>query len=136
MVLKLWPTCKGLSSFSKNAVAAYMEFRFRDPLDWKSSSAGQPVSPSDQFLGTGDGNGQNFQLLKIYGKGDASYSRQISKPVEGTVQVAVDGAVLPPEFYSVDWTSGAIEIAEAHIPAVGLEVSAGFEFDVPVRFRH
>src|SRR3954467_2882563 len=35
-------------------------FRFRDSADWKSCAPGQPVSPLDQPLGTGDGAQTGF----------------------------------------------------------------------------
>ena len=106
-------------------------FRFRDPLDHRSSSYGHPVTAADQRIGIGDGVERLFQLSKRYGTGDAAYARPIGKPVEGTVRVAVDGVVQTGGL-SVDAASGVVTFDAA--PAAGLVVTAGFEFDVPVRF--
>jgi uncharacterized protein (TIGR02217 family) len=80
-------------------------------------------------IGTGDGAIRTFALSKTYGVGPAPYRRAIAKPVAGTVLVAVGGASVAA---SVDVVSGLVELDAA--PAPGLPVTAGFEFDVPVRF--
>ena len=56
----------------------------------------------------------------------------IRKPVAGSVLVAVGGA--PEANVSVDTTTGRVTFAAGHVPAAGAVVTAGFEFDVPVRF--
>jgi len=96
-------------------------FRFRDPADFKSCApSGQP-NAGDQPLGVGDGTRKTFQLMKG--------ARTIAKPVAGTVKVAVGGVAAP---FSVDTITGLVTLAAA--PAVGAVVTAGFEFDTPVRF--
>lgn len=107
-------------------------FRWKDHLDWKSCPPLQAVSATDQMLGTGDGVVAAFALVKAYGDGAASYQRRIVKPVAGTVRVAVDGVELAAEAFAVDATSGVVTLAAA--PGVGAAVTAGFAFDVPVRF--
>jgi uncharacterized protein (TIGR02217 family) len=74
-----------------------------------------------------------FALQKTYRSGEETYVRPISKPVSGTVQVAVaqDLKVEGLEF-TVDTATGLVVFDTA--PALGTEISAGFEFDVPVRF--
>jgi uncharacterized protein (TIGR02217 family) len=57
--------------------------------------------------------------------------RTINKPVAGTVLVAV-GGVAQSSGWSVDTTTGIVTFTTA--PANGAAVTAGFEFDVPVRF--
>lgn len=110
-------------------------FRFRDPLDWKSSSPSLDPSPLDQVLGAGDGAETKFQLVKAYGGGSSSYSRSIAKPVEGSVRVAVDGEEMGEgHAFLVDATTGIVSFMASHIPAAGATVTAGYEFDVPVRF--
>lgn len=105
----------GLTSLDElHAAIAFFEarrgrlhgFRWKDALDWKSCPPLQAVSATDQALGEGDGTRTAFQLVKSYGDEAASYERPILKPVEGSVRVAADG----------------------------VSVSAGFAFDVPVRF--
>jgi uncharacterized protein (TIGR02217 family) len=107
-------------------------FRWLDRLDHQSSPPGQPVTPIDQELGLGDGSRTVFQLVKRYGGALEPYHRPILKPVAGSVRVAVGGAELPPAGFSVDAATGRVTLAVA--PAAGAVVSAGFAFDVPVRF--
>jgi len=108
-------------------------FRFRDPLDWKSCNPSQTPDVSDQQIGIGTGDEFQFQLVKSYGEGENGHTRPISKPVADTVRVAVDGQeqVLQSEFV-VDPTSGSISFVTP--PVAGALITAGFEFDVPVRF--
>lgn len=109
-------------------------FRFRDPLDAKSCGPGETVSPFDQQIGTGDGAAATFQLAKTYGDAGGVWRREISKPVAGSVRVAVAGVELPETGFACDATSGLVTIEEEYIPQAGAAVQAGFEFDVPVRF--
>lgn len=108
-------------------------FRWKDWADYKSGPASRAVSELDQIIGTGDGQCRVFQLQKTYRSGEESYVRPIVKPVLGTVLVAVaqDPKVEELEF-TVDPASGLIAFETA--PALGTAISAGFEFDVPVRF--
>ncbi len=96
-------------------------FRFRDPTDFKSCAPSGVPAMGDQAIGTGDGARKVFQLVKA--------TRTIAKPVAGTVKVAVAGVAAP---FSVDTTTGLVTLTTA--PAVGAAVTAGFEFDTPVRF--
>lgn len=108
-------------------------FRWKDWSDYKSCAATAPVSAQDQRLGTGDGFTRVFAMSKRYLSGEASYLRPIAKPVAGTVLVAVaDDPKLEGVDYTLDITVGLITFASA--PDIGAIVSAGFEFDVPVRF--
>lgn len=109
-------------------------FRFRDPVDWKSCTPGEAISPVDQQIGTGDGANAVFQLAKTYADNGGGWTRRIVKPVAGTVSVSVDGAVKPAASFDVDPATGLVIFAAGHIPAAGAVVRAGFEFDVPVRF--
>lgn len=100
-------------------------FRLRDPFDFSSNGMTGPPLPTDQLLGLGDGHTATFALLKSYG----SQQRRITRPVPGTVRVSVDGAE------TADWVlleRGKVALGTA--PPAGSKVSAGFEFDVPVRF--
>lgn len=106
-------------------------FRFKDWTDFKSCTPGASVSPDDQGIGTGDGRTTQFQLCKTYASGPAGWLRTIRKPVDGTVRVAVAGAERVSGF-SVDPTTGLVTFAAA--PANGTAITAGFEFDTPVRF--
>jgi uncharacterized protein (TIGR02217 family) len=57
--------------------------------------------------------------------------RTIAKPVAGTAKVYLDGT-LQASGWSVDTTTGLVTFSLP--PALGVEVTADFEFDVPVRF--
>jgi uncharacterized protein (TIGR02217 family) len=105
-------------------------FRFRDPVDWKSCAPSQAVAATDQALGVGDGETTEFQLVKRYASGGAFRDRIITKPVEDTVLVAVDGAAITA--FEVDLATGLVTFDTA--PADGAVLTAGFEFDVAVRF--
>jgi uncharacterized protein (TIGR02217 family) len=105
-------------------------FRFKDHMDWKSCAPRAQVSPRDQAIGTGDGARTSFQLVKRYGSGFRDYVRAITKPVVGSVRLAVAGTAVTS--FSVNHLNGAVTLAQA--PAPGAVVTAGFEFDVPVRF--
>ena len=107
-------------------------FRFRDFADCKSCAPGAAVGPLDQVLGEGDGTRTAFPLVKRYGAGEAVLERRIAKPVEGTVRVAVDGDDLAAAGFAVDATTGVVTLDAA--PDAGATVTAGFEFDTPVRF--
>lgn len=108
-------------------------FRWKDWSDYKSGRASRAVTPFDQIIGTGDGARVEFGLCKTYRSGEASYVRPVVKPVRGTVLVAVDRdqKVEGLEF-DIDTTTGVVRFSTP--PAVGVAISAGFEFDVPVRF--
>jgi len=58
-------------------------------------------------------------------------TRTVTKPVVGTVKVYLDG-IAQISGWSVDTTTGLVTFVTA--PALGIEVTADFEFDVPVRF--
>jgi uncharacterized protein (TIGR02217 family) len=105
-------------------------FRFKDHMDWKSCAPRAQVSHLDQAIGTGDGTRTSFQLVKRYGSGLRDYVRTITKPVAGSVRLAVAGTAVTG--FSVNHLDGVVTLAQA--PASGAAVTAGFEFDVPVRF--
>lgn len=108
-------------------------FRWKDWADYKSCAPSRQPMCLDQTIGTGDGQTTQFQLCKIYRSGQETYRRTIHKPVAGSVQVAVarDPKVEGQEF-TVDAATGIVTFTVP--PDIGVTVSAGFEFDVPVRF--
>jgi uncharacterized protein (TIGR02217 family) len=110
-------------------------FRFKDRLDFRSTFDGTAPGFLDQIIGLGTGVKKNFSLVKTYGTGDSSYVRKISKPVAGTVKIAVSGIhKLATTHYSIDHVKGEITFVATQVPLLGQSVTAGFEFDVPVRF--
>ncbi|KQS03540.1 hypothetical protein ASG11_04115 [Sphingomonas sp. Leaf357] len=96
-------------------------FRLRDPFD-ASSGAGSAL---DQRLGVGDGTTVRFALVKHYGDS----TRRITRPVAGSVKVAVGGVAVA-GFTVLAGGFVALDVA----PEAGVVVTAGFAFDVPVRF--
>jgi uncharacterized protein (TIGR02217 family) len=110
-------------------------FRWRDRSDYSSGLPGIAVTALDQAIGQGDGVNATLQLVKTYGASFAPYARDIVKPVAGTVRVAVAGVEKSASAdFSADTTTGAVTFASSSIPHAGAAVSAGFLFDVPVRF--
>ncbi len=107
-------------------------FRWKDWADWKSCLPSGTPAATNQSIGTGDGATTNFQLVKVYGSGSQSWTRTITKPVASTVKVAIDGTEAT-SGWSVDTTTGLITFTSA--PASGAAITAGFAFDVPVRFE-
>ncbi len=108
-------------------------FRWKDWADWKSSVPSQPTAPTDQRLGFGDGVTTTFQLRKRYQSGTQDYWRPVAKPVFGTVTLAIAD---DPKVEGVDFTVNTAtgEVSFTTPPDIGALVTAGFEFDVPVRF--
>lgn len=110
-------------------------FRFRDRLDWTSATGNATPTPQDQRIGTGTGALATFQLTKTYGSAFAPYQRPVTRPVSGSVRVAVNGVEkVSGTDFSVDTTTGIITFLPGKIPANGAAITAGFLFDVPVRF--
>lgn len=101
-------------------------FRFRDVVDDRSVKPGETVSATDQTLGLGDGETTIYALTKSYG----DTQRRIFKPVPGSVRAAIDGQEIGNVVSSS--AEGTVRFQEA--PPAGAVVTAGFLFDVPVRF--
>ncbi|WP_173931143.1 DUF2460 domain-containing protein [Chelativorans sp. Marseille-P2723] len=110
-------------------------FRFRDPFDMKSCAPHLTPSALDQPIGIGDGSQNRFALIKTYGEGPDAYQRRIVLPVPGTVRVAVAGVMKAegPDF-TVDNGTGEIVFGPGSLPGREEAVTAGYEFDVSVRF--
>ena len=124
-----------------SAVIAFFEaragqlhgFRWKDWSDHKSCLPSVAPVFSDQVIARGDGQTRRFQLTKEYRSGDTVYRRPITKPVLNTVRAGIGGVeVFIGTNYEVDHASGIITFGAA--PETGAEITAGYEFDVPVRF--
>ncbi|WP_353200768.1 DUF2460 domain-containing protein [Sandarakinorhabdus sp.] len=108
-------------------------FRFLDPLDNSSAANGSDPAATDQSLGSSNGSNTRFALVKHYGDAgladDPPQRRRITRPWPESVVVAVNGEA------QTGWTlqaGGHIDFAVP--PPAGAVVSAGYRFDVPVRF--
>jgi len=119
-----------ISFFRARAGRAY-GFRYKDWLDFKSCPPMENIASTDQIIGTGDGVTTSFQLIKTYDSGGSMYIRNITKPVLGTVLMALDGTASVMG-WQVDVTNGVVIFDTA--PMNGAVITAGYEFDVPVRF--
>ena len=108
-------------------------FRWKDWSDFRSKGPRTAPAPTDQQIGIGDGTEVAFQLSKTYGTGGSSWTRVIRKPVAGTVRVALDSTeqTITSDF-TVDPATGIVTFTTP--PSLGVVITAGFEFDVPVRF--
>ncbi|MEO0637010.1 MAG: DUF2460 domain-containing protein [Pseudomonadota bacterium] len=115
-------------AFFEERRGALHAFRFRDPLDFKSCHPSGTVGGGDQQIGIGDGSRVTFDLVKWYGTGEHAYARPIRLPVETTLVVEVDGNGVTTQ------TVGEGTVTLVSPPGNGAVVTAGFEFDVPVRF--
>jgi uncharacterized protein (TIGR02217 family) len=94
-------------------------FRFKDWSDYSATT---------QAIGTGDGSTQNFQLVKTYTSGPATFTRIITRPVTGTITVFEAGVSKAFTLLA----GGIVRYTVAPVAAAAL--TATFEFDVPVRF--
>lgn len=121
--------------FYEERRGALYGFRWKDPSDWKSCAPLGQTAPTDQTIGTGDGSSAVFKLSKRYGEGFAPWTREITKPVAGTAKIAVDGVSQTEGVdFTIETATGAVTFASGRVPTEGAAVTAGFEFDVPVRF--
>ncbi len=118
-----------LIAFFRARRGAAIAFRFADPFDDSSNSATGVPTALDQVIGSGDGVTTNFALIKSYGAAASAQVRRITRPRAGSVVVAVNGVV------ATGWTLGAMgRINFQTAPVIGAQITAGFRFDVPVRF--
>lgn len=112
-----------LLAFFRARMGPARGFRLRDPFDFQSGS-GTPAA-GDQRIGTGDGIASRFALTKAY----EDSVRRITRPVAGSIRVAVGGT----ETGAFTLDQGGWVVLDT-APAPGIAVTAGFAFDVPVRF--
>ena len=105
-------------------------FPFEDPLDYSSHPLSLDPTSTDQVIGVGDGLQTEFQLIKQYAFASQQYVRAIKKPRHGTVAVAVEGVNLSEFDFEVDYSTGIVSFNSAPVG----EITAGYEFFVPVRY--
>ena len=119
-----------LIAFFRARRGAAKGFRFRDPYDHSSREMVEAPTPADQLLGQGDGQQTEYQLIKSYGDLDGEpQQRLITRPDPESLQVAIDGQS------SGGWSLGPTGLVTFDSPpAEGSDITAGFLFDVPVRF--
>ncbi|SIN59622.1 TIGR02217 family protein [Parasphingorhabdus marina DSM 22363] len=119
-----------LLAFFRARRGAARAFRFRDPGDHSSADMTGVPAATDQLFGTGDGEQTRFALTKSYAQdGTDPQVRYITRPDPDSLIIAVDNVETD------KWILrelGQVEFDDP--PAAGLRVTAGFLFDVPVRF--
>jgi uncharacterized protein (TIGR02217 family) len=119
-------------------------FPMRDPLDFASTRLQKAnleptIAITNQLIGVGDGVTRSFQLVKKYERGGEEYVRPVYLPIEDSVIVGINavpaddsGSVDGP--YSWDVVREGGQVILDHAPPIGAVVTAGFLFDVQVRF--
>ena len=125
-----------LKQFGIGRRGALHTWRLKDWSDYSSASDGVSAQTNlDCVLGTGDGTETQFQLSKTYdATGTSPYVRTITLPVSSSTLVAVAGVSKTEGVdYTVSEPGGVITFGSA--PTAGQVVTAGFTFDVPVRFE-
>lgn len=118
-------------AFFEERRGRFHSFLWRDGLDYTSSGTDN-LAASDQTIGTGDGTSTTFALTKRYGADFDPYDRPITNPVATSVRIAVESVELDSADFSVDDVTGIVTLNTP--PTLDEVVTAGFEFDVPVRF--
>jgi hypothetical protein len=108
---------------------------FKDWSDYKSCSPSAAPAATDQAIGVGTGALATFQIVKHHTSGVRTWVRTIRKPVAGTVQIAVNGdPKTAGSHFNAGSSTGVVAFTPGNIPGAGQAVTAGYEFDVPVRF--
>ncbi|UFK26772.1 putative glycoside hydrolase [Roseobacter phage RDJL6] len=105
-------------------------FRFKDWSDFTSTGPNTTPSNTDQAMASITAT--TFQLQKVYSPASNPYTRTVYKPVNGTVLIRDNtGSLTEGVDWTMDYTTG---IATFNTAPTGTP-TAGFEFDVPVRFE-
>jgi uncharacterized protein (TIGR02217 family) len=110
---------EALRAFFMAARGRLKSWRFKDHTDYSATHTTGVVTGLTSTT---------FQMFKRYASGSLNVDRIIKKPVSGTVEVRVSGAVVTA---TVATTTGILTIASA--PAAANVTWSG-EFDVPMRF--
>lgn len=110
-----------LIAFFEARFGQLYSFRFRDPMDHRVEA---------QIIAIGDGQRTEFQLNKSYSDAAGGYVRDITKPRADSLIVMRDGITVTD--YRLDPLTGVITFDAA--PGLNSDITASFDFDVPVRF--
>ena len=127
---------ENLLSFFHVVAGKAIGFRYKDWLDFKSCGRTATPAATDCAIGTGTGALAAFQLVKTYTQG--SLHPQPQDPEADRGDGARRGRRIRQDrhdaHYTLDDTTGIVTFTAGNIPTAGQAVTAGFEFDVPVRF--
>ena len=109
-----------LISFFRAHKGRGIGFRFRDWADY---------SADREMIAIADGITSSYQLCKSYVSGSCVDKRIISKPCPNSIKVFVNEKLID---FTCDYSNGMISLAQ--LPLEGSNITASFEFDIPVRF--
>lgn len=123
---------RAVLEFFEERRGRFHSFLWHDAIDFSTAAAGAPVTPFDEVIGAGDSVNVSFQLSKTYGASFDPYQRKIAKPISTTLKLGVNGVELDSSDFYVDEETGLVTLLNA--PTSGQAVTAGFEFDIAVRF--
>lgn len=138
--IRTWDDLSTLLTFFRTRRGAENGFPYFDWLDFATTPNGRTptdgkstvdVSATDVQIGVGDGVETEFQIVKKYTSSAVTRTRNITKPISGTVRVSFDD-VEQMSGWTVDTESGLITFTSP--PALGVVIKAGCKFYVPVRF--
>jgi len=111
-------------------------YRFKDWLEFTTTTPDGTITISDQTIGTGDGTQTAFQLTKTFfkdtGKSNIDNIRTISRPVPGTVRLSIDDV----ETFAFRIDHGIGKIFFDTAPLQGEVIKWGGEYDIPCRFNN
>lgn len=137
--IKTYSDLFAVQKFYIGRLGAANGFRFKDFMDMSSAAnsfdtsiGGDAVDYDDVQIGIGNSTTTTFQLIKTYVSGLQTRTRTINKPVTGTVRIGVNGSEVV-SGWTVNTETGVITFTVP--PTSGHVITAGFEFDVPVRFE-
>lgn len=111
-----------LIAFFRSRKGRAYGFRFKDWTDFLAKN---------QIIAVADGIKTSFQLIKSYESGESHENRAVHKPVQNSVDIFVDN-ILQNNGVSINYTNGVVTFDNS--PPLSSQISASFEFDVPVRF--
>jgi uncharacterized protein (TIGR02217 family) len=118
-----------LLEFFRARRGAAKGFRFTDPFDFSSRGMTEIPTVSDQQIGIGDSLQTRFALVKHYGAGEDKQERRITRPRPESLLIGVNGVT------ALGWSLDALGLVVFETaPEDGATITAGFYFDVPVRF--
>nr|WP_253308570.1 TIGR02217 family protein [Rickettsia endosymbiont of Ceutorhynchus assimilis] len=109
------------NSFFKARRGSNFAFRFRDYADYKVTG---------EVIAKDGGSQKQFVLSKLYDDPILPYSRAITKPVEGSINLYINNVKTD---YTADYTQGIITLPQTL--ELGQTLTADFIFDVAVRFK-
>lgn len=98
-------------------------FRFKDFNDYFTTIDNGTLKK--QSVGV-----NQYQLTKIYKKGQAEYFRDIKKPVINSEKIYLNDVLLSSSSYQIDYKTGLVTLVALDTDVL----KATFQFDVPVRF--